>query len=288
MATAASGAATASLDQQSTRDSYIPIFDGTPAGYKEWRKRITIYAKKMELTNRKNECVLNLLGSLQGTAWKLVEDFDLEKTKEETAFKDILSMLDSAFQYDSEVEMPSDFSSYFEASGRRSGQTLLQFITDHDERLRRLEKHGVTLPAEVQGWHLLAKSNITKEQRQMVITQANSLEHTKIQQAMYSILGQDCKHSHLPHVNKWSSFRPSGKGRGFYADEDAAYDDDGWGYMAENDDMAYYEYDDSSWDNDEYADCDAMTQPRMTTALTLRNIMSALRATWMPASASMS
>jgi hypothetical protein len=228
MATAASGAVTASLDQQSTRDSYIPIFDGTLAGYKEWRKRITIYAKKMELTNRKNECVLNLLGSLQGTAWKLVEDFDLEKAKEETAFKDILSLLDSAFQYDSKVELPADFSSYFEASGRRSGQTLLQYITDHDERLRRLEKHGVTLPAEVQGWHLLAKANITKEQRQMVMTQANSLERSKIQQAMYSILGQDYKHSHLPHnASRWSSSRPSGsgKGRGFYADEDAAYDD---------------------------------------------------------------
>jgi len=62
---------------------------------------------------------------LQGTAWKLVEDFDLEKAKEETAFKDILSLLDSAFQYDSKVELPADFSSYFEASGRRSGQTLL-------------------------------------------------------------------------------------------------------------------------------------------------------------------
>ena len=158
-------------------------------------------------------------------------------------------MLDSAFQYDSKVEMPSDFSSYFEASGRRSGQTLLQFITDHDECLRRLE----TLPAEVQGWHLLAKSNITKEQRQMVMTQASSLERAKIQQAMYSILGQDYKHSHLPHVNKWPSSR--GKGHGFYADEDAAYDDDdGWGHMAEDDDMACYEYDDGSWDNDEYAD----------------------------------
>ena len=120
MATTAGGSATAPLDQQSTRDSYIPVFDGTPAGYKEWRKRITIYAKKMELTNRKNECVLNVLGSLQGTAWKLVEDFDLEKAKDETAFKDILSLLDGAFQYDSKVEMPADFAAYFDSSGRRS------------------------------------------------------------------------------------------------------------------------------------------------------------------------
>eukprot|EP00435_Cladocopium_sp_Y103_P054984 s295_g18.t1 len=64
MATTAtgSGVAASPFDQQSTRDSYIPIFDGTPSGYKEWRKRLTIYAKKMELTNRKNEGVLNLLG----------------------------------------------------------------------------------------------------------------------------------------------------------------------------------------------------------------------------------
>ena len=149
-------------------------------------------------------------------AWKLVEDFDLESVSGDTALKDILALLDAAFQYDSKVEMPADFAAYFESQGRRSGQSLLQFITDHDDRLRRVEKHGVKLPAEVQGWHLLAKSNISKEQKQMVMTQANSLERTKIQQALYSILGQDYKHSHVPNPSRWSSSsRPSGKGRGY-------------------------------------------------------------------------
>ena len=92
----------------------------------------------------------------------------------------------------------------------------------------------------------------------MVMTQANSLERMKIQQAMYSILGQDYKHSHLPsNLSRWSSSRPIGKGHGYFANEDETYDDDdGWGYMAEDDDMAYYEYDDGSWENDEYADFD--------------------------------
>ena len=246
-----SSTSSAALDQQSTRDSYIPVFDGTPANYKEWRKRIIIYAK-MELMNRKGECVLNLLGSLQGTAWKLVEDFDIEAASGATALKDILSLLDAAFQYDSKVEMPSDFAAYFEGQGRRSGQSLLQFVTDHDDRLRRVEKHGVKLPAEVQGWHLLSKSNISKEQKQMVMTQANSLERTKIQQALYSILGQDYKHSHVPSSSRWSSSsRPSGKGRGYFVDEDNfEYDDDAGHYMAEEDDLAYYEYDDFAWEAD--------------------------------------
>ena len=103
MSAGATTSSATALDQQSTRDSYIPVFDGTPANYKEWRKRIIIYAKKMELMNRKGECVLNLLGSLQGTAWKLVEDFDLESVSGDTALKDILALLDAAFQYDSKV-----------------------------------------------------------------------------------------------------------------------------------------------------------------------------------------
>eukprot|EP00435_Cladocopium_sp_Y103_P004774 s5094_g1.t1 len=209
--------------------------------------------------NRKSKCVLKLLGSLQGTAWKLVEDFDLEKASSDTALKDILALLDAAFQYDSKVEMPADFAAYFESQGRRSGQSLLQFITDHEDRRRRVEKHGVKFPAEVQGWHLLAKSNISKEQKQMVMIQANSLERAKIQQALYSILGTDYKHSHVPaNPSRWSSSsRPSGKGRGYYVDEDNnAYDDDAWGYMAEDDDLAYYEYDDGASEEDGFDEFD--------------------------------
>jgi len=31
-----------SLDVQSTKDTYIPLFSGAPQDYKEWRKRINI------------------------------------------------------------------------------------------------------------------------------------------------------------------------------------------------------------------------------------------------------
>jgi hypothetical protein len=34
-------------------------------------------------------------------------------------------------------------------------------------------------------------------------------------------------------------------------DEETAYDDDAWGYMAEDDDLAFCEYDDGAWDGDD-------------------------------------
>ena len=55
------------------RDNYIPIFDGRPSSYKERRKRITLYQKKMTLAKRQVEGVINLLTSFNGPVWKQVE-----------------------------------------------------------------------------------------------------------------------------------------------------------------------------------------------------------------------
>ena len=118
----------------------------------------------MSLSKRQGEAILNLLGSLSGTAWKLCEDFNLDKAEDPEALQEILKILDGSFQYDANVEMPADFSSYFEHLARKPGQTLLNYVTDHDDRLKQIEKHGVRLPSQIQGWFLLAKAALTREQ----------------------------------------------------------------------------------------------------------------------------
>lgn len=162
----------------------------------------------MEITSRKAEAVLNLIGSLQGTAWKLVEDFNLDDAGKDTTFRDILKKLDSAFQYDARVQLPNDFDNYFNMQ-RTPGQTLLQYTTTHDELYRRIGDHNINLPVAVQGWHLLRRANLSKEQRQLVMTQAPGLEKTKIQETLFLLFGQDFKGgSHSPD-RRWK-----GKSRG--------------------------------------------------------------------------
>ena len=79
------------------KDNYIPLFDGIASSYKEWRKRITIYYRKMTISKRQGEAVLNLVGSLIDTAWKLVEDFDFDKAEEPDSFEKLLPLLDASF-----------------------------------------------------------------------------------------------------------------------------------------------------------------------------------------------
>ena len=43
----------------------------------------------------------------------------------------------------------------------------------------------------MQGWILLRRANLTKEQHQLVLSQAPKLEKLRVQEALFMILGQD-------------------------------------------------------------------------------------------------
>ena len=132
------------------------------------------------ISKREPEAVLNRLGRLQGAAWKLVEGFDLEKCEQPGAFAAILKLLDAAFQYDPRVELP-DFSAYCNALQRAPGQTILQYITEHDDW------------RDTASPFLQKLANVTREQRQLVMTQAPKHIRNSAQEALFTILGQDYK-----------------------------------------------------------------------------------------------
>lgn len=242
------------------RDSYIPLFSGSPTDFKEWRKRISIYHQKMALSKRRGESILNIIGSLSGSAWRLVEDFDVSKAEQESSFNDILKILDKHFQYDDRVALPTDFDAYFQLL-RKPGQTMLNYVTEHDELHRRLDRHSVSLPLKVQGWHLLRRSGLNRDQRQMVMLKAPLLEKKDVIEALYLIFGQDHKAGNTGDRPRPYHRGKGGKHRGYYVDEEAGYyhdddfEDDGSYEMV--DDYGYYEgsvYDEASEQPDEWVD----------------------------------
>ena len=124
--------------------------------------------------------------------------------------------------------------------------------------MRKLAEHGVKLPDQMQGWILLRRANLTKEQHQLVLSQAPKLEKLRVQEALFVILGQDYKQA-VSQDRPQHRFpgKPFHRGKAYAAQDDQDFDE------PEVLEEAYYEYDenyegdDPSWIGDESFDGDA-------------------------------
>ena len=61
-----------------------------------------------------------------GLTSRLLEDFDPILAEKETAFQDILKILDKHFEHDDRAQLPADFDAYFGAARPNTSQLRLR------------------------------------------------------------------------------------------------------------------------------------------------------------------
>ncbi|CAE6924520.1 GIP [Symbiodinium sp. CCMP2592] len=155
----------------SKADNYVPVFDNTQRGYKEFRKRREIYKTKMSMAGRSKETVFNIITLLQGKAWDLVDDIELEVLQGEQGYQTVFDRLDKGFKYDPLTELPEDFENFFVRLHRKGTQTLQDYSTDFSRAERQLRvTHAVNLPEKVKAWWYLRKAGLSRDQRQLILT----------------------------------------------------------------------------------------------------------------------
>jgi hypothetical protein len=80
----ASGSAPSGSESQYVKDNFVPRFDNTLTGHKEWRKRVVLYSRRLAIQGRAKEVGMNVLAILEGSSWTQCEDIDLKKLEGET------------------------------------------------------------------------------------------------------------------------------------------------------------------------------------------------------------
>ena len=247
MATAPAGSSTASASGYTSKaHELVPEFTGKAADYKEYRKRLLLYEKKMSLAGHEKETVFNIMCTLKGRAW------EMDQLEGGGSIKLILDRLDKIFKFDAITELPGDFDNFFVTLVRKRNATLQEYSGDFERALRKLESHGVTLPDKVVGWYFMRRAGLSVSQRQMVMstigTETLSLEN--VRKVMNFVLGQNSVpdgHDKTASQQRW---RPPFVKDSIYLEED----DDG-GYQDE-DDFAVLFADETFWaeDHEEYDD----------------------------------
>ena len=92
---------------------YVPEFNNRAADYKEFKKRVQIFDKKMSLAGRSTETAFNITAALAGRAWGACEDLAMADLESTNGTAVLLARLDSVFKYDAITELPADFETFF-------------------------------------------------------------------------------------------------------------------------------------------------------------------------------
>ena len=129
----------------------MPEFPGTTDGYKEYRKKVELYAARMRGLERETTVGLDLMQGLKGRAWEAVEDLDITRLEAEKGWQLVLDRLDAVYKYDARTELPTEFENFFMKLGRKPRETLLEFTTRFHMIHRKIKGHGVVLPDNVLG-----------------------------------------------------------------------------------------------------------------------------------------
>lgn len=146
----------------------------------------------------------------------------MEQLSATNAYEAVFARLDTGFKYDPLTELPDDFEQFFVKLQRRQGQTLQDYMTDFTKSERRLKiSHSVELPEKVKAWWFLRRSGITREQRQLILTNVGiqGLAMDEVMKAMSFILGQDSK-TEAQH-QRWSKHKSDAY---YYHDDDLELD----------------------------------------------------------------
>ena len=101
------------MAETQAKDNSIPRFDNTTSGYKEWRKRIQLYARRLAIQKRESEMGISVLSTLTGASWRQSEDLEVKDLEIADGSGRILDRLDAQWQYDAKIEMPEAFEKYF-------------------------------------------------------------------------------------------------------------------------------------------------------------------------------
>ena len=225
---AAQGSGSASTAYVGKAHGNVPEFSGKSSDYKEYRKRLLLYEKKMSLAGRSSETSFNVLVTLKGRAWDACDDISMSDLEGSTAMQKILERLDKVFKFDAVTELPGDFEALFCTLHRKKNSTLQEYAGDFERALRKLEAHDVTLPDKVVGWYFMRRAGLTQQQRQLIMSAlgTETLSLDTVRKAMNFVIGQDSTpEGHSTYSTKASSrWRAPYKEAVYYGEEDESFD----------------------------------------------------------------
>ena len=118
---------------------------------------------------------------------KVFTELTIEELNVDEGLKKLTDFLDKKLKPDDIADSWYKFNDFDECK-RESDQSVNDFIVKFDQKYQKVVKRGITLPSEIVAFMLLKRSNLTKEERQLVLTGMDYSKKTELyEQAQKSL-----------------------------------------------------------------------------------------------------
>ena len=152
-----------------------PIFSKSKS-YELYKQELLAWSEIKDLDKKKRGVAIALTlpeNDESKIREKVFDQIKLDDLKKDTGFNTLLEFLDKHLAKDDLADSLEKFAE-FQDLKRAEGQTINEYITVFDSKYRKIEKKNMILPPEILAFKLLRKANITKEEKQLVLTGMNN------------------------------------------------------------------------------------------------------------------
>lgn len=167
-----------------------PRFSGLTEEFRTWRVRIEDWLDLADVPEERQGMEIRM--ALAGKAFDLTMNIEREKLKGKDGAKTILEILDKKYKGDEVVDKYNKVERYLDIQ-RKEEENVRDFINRYEEAAHGCFKAtGAILQGEMKGIHLLKKSGVTENQKQLVLAACGSQELTfeRISEVMERVFGK--------------------------------------------------------------------------------------------------
>ena len=150
------------MASRSTRD---PPLLAKSATYKDWRKKVEIWARNAK-TEDKPRLGGAVLMTLEGSAEEAVLELKSDVICSDVGLTEVLARLDQLYLKDDTLEKFQAFEA-FDSYKRQSDVSIHQHIHDFDKLYHKLQTHGTTISEDLLAYKLLKSANLSKQDEKL-------------------------------------------------------------------------------------------------------------------------
>jgi len=166
-------------DRSESAYSYIPCWDGNPAGWITYREEVRIWSLGVD-TSVKSSLAARLVARLTGPARRAalsLKDDQLMPTDDDpkAGIKTLLDHLRTAVgQDEAPIRKGESMEEFFEQGKyrRKMGEQVSDWITRWDEGVRKMEEDKISFldQADLAGWWFIKMASLTTSRRELLMT----------------------------------------------------------------------------------------------------------------------